>query len=225
MTALIGFYWYGLIIALGIGVATGWWIWGHEPAARPIELGPDDELIDWPQGGPTPPPADPVGMVDEPEDAPPVEAEPEPAVEPLTPAVATAANDVEDAPVDILGPAIAASRPEWEPAPEPEPEFAAAEPELPEPSPPEPEAEEPDDAPDDLMMIKGIGPELETLLRSLGIQRFADIAGWMPEDIERIDGQLGAFKGNILRDEWIGQARLLARGDMESFSQRYGHLS
>jgi predicted flap endonuclease-1-like 5' DNA nuclease len=47
----------------------------------------------------------------------------------------------------------------------------------------------------------------------------------MPEDIERIDGELGVFKGRILRDEWIAQARLLARGDMESFEQRYGHLS
>jgi len=78
--------------------------------------------------------------------------------------------------------------------------------------------------PDDLMMIKGIGPQIDALLRSMGISRFAQIAGWMPEDIERVDASLGEFRGRIIRDEWIAQARLLAAGDMATFNQRYGHL-
>jgi len=77
---------------------------------------------------------------------------------------------------------------------------------------------------DDLMMIKGIGPQIDALLRSLGFERFEQIAGWMPEDIERVDASLGEFKGRIIRDEWIAQARLLAAGDLAAFNQRYGHL-
>jgi len=77
---------------------------------------------------------------------------------------------------------------------------------------------------DDLTMIKGVGPQIEALLRSLGVNRFTQIANWMPEDIERVDANLGEFKGRIIRDEWIAQARLLAAGDMETFNQRYGRL-
>jgi predicted flap endonuclease-1-like 5' DNA nuclease len=73
-------------------------------------------------------------------------------------------------------------------------------------------------------MIKGIGPQLVRLLNGLGVHRFDDIASWMPEDIEMINSHLGQFRGAIIRDEWIQQARLLARGDMENFRQRYGHL-
>lgn len=90
---------------------------------------------------------------------------------------------------------------------------------------PAPHAEE-ETAPaaDDLTRIKGISGPIAALLHDLGITRFGEIARWMPEDIERIDGSLGLFKGHILRDEWIAQARLLAKGDLTTFNQRYGHL-
>lgn len=241
MTALLSFYWYGLLIAAGIGLFTGWWMWGHRAADAPIELGPDDELIDWPVGRPTPPPVDPrfATRAEGPDAAEPegpsvgapvqAAASVEDAMERSAPGLlqdVVAANDVEaveDQPMadetgDILGPAIAAAMSAAaQPSPmvdrRPEPEPAGDE-----------DGIEPAEAPDDLTMIKGIGPQLDDLLRSLGVRRFEDIAGWMPEDIERIDGQLGMFKGRIIRDEWIAQARLLARGDLEAFNQRYGHL-
>lgn len=84
------------------------------------------------------------------------------------------------------------------------------------------EADDPN--PDDLTAIKGIDPQIERMLRGLGVTRFTQIAGWLPEDIERIDGQLGEHKGRLIHDEWIAQARLLARGEHETFAQRYGHL-
>lgn len=78
------------------------------------------------------------------------------------------------------------------------------------------------DTPDDLTIINGIGPQLNTLLSSLGISRFDQIANWSPEDIERIDSHLGVFRGRIVRDDWPAQARLLAAGDMATFWERYG---
>ncbi len=78
------------------------------------------------------------------------------------------------------------------------------------------------DTPDDLTIINGIGPQLNTLLGSLGITRFNQIADWSAEDIERIDSHLGVFRGRIARDDWPAQARLLAAGDMATFWERYG---
>jgi len=77
-------------------------------------------------------------------------------------------------------------------------------------------------AADDLTAIKGIDVEIAGRLRDLGITRFSQIAGWLPADIERVDAALGPFKGRLIRDEWIAQARLLARGDIETYHQRFG---
>ena len=67
-------------------------------------------------------------------------------------------------------------------------------------------------APDDLKRIRGVGPALERTLNGLGVTQFAQIAGWTEADVERVDGQL-RFRGRIVRDDWIGQAkRLMASG-------------
>lgn len=125
MIALMSHYGAGLLVALLIGIATGWWTWG---ARRPLT--PAEEPIAWPAGAPG----------------------------------------------------------------------------------------------DDLMAIKGIDAEIAGLLRDLGVTRFAQIAAWLPEDIERIDSAMGPFKGRLIRDEWIAQARLLARGELALFEERYRHL-
>jgi predicted flap endonuclease-1-like 5' DNA nuclease len=77
---------------------------------------------------------------------------------------------------------------------------------------------------DDLKRIKGIGPKLETLLNSLGVTSFSQIAAWDGDEIDRIDAQLGTFEGRIRRDDWPAQARFLAAGDMAGFEQRFGKL-
>lgn len=73
---------------------------------------------------------------------------------------------------------------------------------------------------DDLKKIKGIGPKLEALLNELGVWHFDQIASWTARDIAEIDEKLGAFRGRVTRDEWVRQARLLARGDKTEFSER-----
>ncbi|MDZ4137340.1 MAG: hypothetical protein U1D66_00485, partial [Erythrobacter sp.] len=75
---------------------------------------------------------------------------------------------------------------------------------------------------DDLTRIKGVGPKLVTLLGELGITSYAQIAAWSDADVERIDAELGRFKGRITRDQWIEQAKLLAAGDEAAFSDKFG---
>ncbi|EJT07136.1 5' DNA nuclease [Rhizobium sp. CCGE 510] len=62
---------------------------------------------------------------------------------------------------------------------------------------------------DDLKLITGIGPKLEQVMRDRGIRSFAEIAAWSVEDIARLDAELGV-NGRIGRDDWTGQAKVLA---------------
>ena len=80
-----------------------------------------------------------------------------------------------------------------------------------------------DDA-DDLTRIKGLGPKIATLLRSLSVTRFDQIAAWSEADVARIDSQLGTFQGRIARDNWIEQARYLSAGDVSGFEARFGKV-
>lgn len=77
---------------------------------------------------------------------------------------------------------------------------------------------------DDLARIKGIGPKLVALLGQLGVTSYAQIAAWSDADLDRIDGQLGAFAGRPRRDNWVEQAKLLAAGDAAGFESRFGKL-
>jgi NADH-quinone oxidoreductase subunit E len=67
-----------------------------------------------------------------------------------------------------------------------------------------------EDGPDDLKLIKGVGPELETLLHRLGIYHFDQIAAWTPEETAWVDGNLEGFHGRVSREGWVEQARQLA---------------
>lgn len=77
---------------------------------------------------------------------------------------------------------------------------------------------------DDLLLLKGVGPKLAETLRELGFHRFEQIAGLSPTEVERLDGQLGAFRGRLTRDRIVEQAQFLARGDTDGFEQRFGKL-
>lgn len=77
---------------------------------------------------------------------------------------------------------------------------------------------------DDLLQVKGIGPKLNSLLNSLGISRFDQIAAWGAKEIGIVDGHLGAFKGRIGRDAWVEQAGLLATGAIAAFEAKFGKL-
>ena len=104
-------------------------------------------------------------------------------------------------------------------------EAAAATREIPD-LPPNPPAQAPTRAVagDDLSRIKGVGPKLVALLAGLGVTHYAQIAEWSEGDIDRIDGQLGAFAGRIRRDNWIEQCRYLSAGDSAGFEATFGKL-
>ena len=77
---------------------------------------------------------------------------------------------------------------------------------------------------DPLTRLKGLGPKAEAALNALGVTRYDQIAGWSEADIARVDGQMGNFKGRIVRDRWVEQARLLAAGDVAGFEATFGKL-
>jgi hypothetical protein len=72
--------------------------------------------------------------------------------------------------------------------------------------------------PDNLQRIKGIGKRNERLLNELGVFHFGQIAAWTPAEIEWIGDYL-AFPERIARDDWIGQAMLLAMGSETGFQK------
>ena len=77
---------------------------------------------------------------------------------------------------------------------------------------------------DDLCMMKGVGPKFADALHAAGFVNFQQLAGLTPVEIERLDAQLGAFRGRISRDRVVEQADYLARGDIDGFEQRFGKL-
>jgi len=65
---------------------------------------------------------------------------------------------------------------------------------------------------DDLKLLSGVGPVLETKLHEAGVTSFAQIAAWGPKNIEEFDEKL-SFKGRIEREGWVEQAKKLAKGE------------
>ena len=83
-----------------------------------------------------------------------------------------------------------------------------------------PEAAEVDEAArENLKEIKGIGPVNEGQLNELGIYTFAQIAAWTPANVDWVEDFL-SFPGRIAREDWIGQAKILAGGGETEFSRR-----
>ncbi|MXO90831.1 hypothetical protein [Pontixanthobacter aquaemixtae] len=77
---------------------------------------------------------------------------------------------------------------------------------------------------DDLSRIKGVGPKLKSLLNSLGVTSFGQIANWTDAEIDAIDAKLGRFEGRIRRDSWVEQAKLLAADDTSGYEGKFGKL-
>jgi NADH-quinone oxidoreductase subunit E len=74
--------------------------------------------------------------------------------------------------------------------------------------------------PDDLKMIKGIGPKLEKLINSMGFYHFDQIAAWTADEVAWVDQNLQGFKGRVSRDTWVEQATVLAAGGETEFASR-----
>lgn len=68
---------------------------------------------------------------------------------------------------------------------------------------------------DDLTVIGGVGPKIMTLLNSLGIYHFEQIAAWTNENAAWVDDHL-SFSGRIERERWVEQAQVLSGDDSTS---------
>ena len=77
---------------------------------------------------------------------------------------------------------------------------------------------------DDFQRMKGVGPKFADSLHARGFLRFEQLAGMSPEEVERLDSQLGAFRGRVQRDRIVEQAQYLARGDQDGFERNFGKL-
>ena len=78
------------------------------------------------------------------------------------------------------------------------------------------------DGGDDLKLIRGIGPKLESMLHDLGVWHFRQIASWGSGEVAWVDSHLEGFNGRVARDEWVDQARALAAGGAAPDADRAG---
>ena len=78
--------------------------------------------------------------------------------------------------------------------------------------------------PDDLRVLKGVGPKLAVMLGERGLTRFEQIASLSPSQVEALDAGLGAFRGRFMRDRIVEQAHYLARSDLDGYRERFGAL-
>lgn len=78
--------------------------------------------------------------------------------------------------------------------------------------------------PDNLELLKGVGPKLAQKLNQNGIIRFEQIARLSANEVAILDSKLGPFKGRLERDRIVEQASYLARGDRDGFEARFGKL-
>lgn len=78
--------------------------------------------------------------------------------------------------------------------------------------------------PDDLTVIKGLGPKAAAQLKLLGITHYAQLGALDTAQVAALDRQMGVFRGRLERDRWIEQARHLSRGDTAAFEKEFGKL-
>jgi predicted flap endonuclease-1-like 5' DNA nuclease len=82
----------------------------------------------------------------------------------------------------------------------------------------------PSGPPDNLQLMKGVGPKLAAQLNEFGITRFEQLAGLTDNEVALLDRRMGAFEGRIARDRLVEQACYLQRGDKDGFEAKFGKL-
>ena len=73
---------------------------------------------------------------------------------------------------------------------------------------------------DDLKLISGVGPKMEGMLNEMGFWHFDQVASWRKKEVQWVNDNLDGFKGRIERDDWVSQAKILAKGGETEFSKR-----
>lgn len=73
---------------------------------------------------------------------------------------------------------------------------------------------------DDLKLIKGVGPKMETMLNDMGFYHLDQMAAWSTDHVAWVDANLEGFNGRVSRNDWVGQAAALASGGETEFSKQ-----
>ena len=73
---------------------------------------------------------------------------------------------------------------------------------------------------DTLQRIGGINAEVEKLLNTQSVNRYAQVASWTAADAMRFDRLLGQ-EGRVKRENWIEQAQILSRGGDTAYSRQF----
>src|SRR3954469_6611172 len=82
----------------------------------------------------------------------------------------------------------------------------------------------PSGPPDNLQLLKGVGPKLVAQLNTAGITRYDQLARLGDNEVAMLDDRMGAFRGRIARDRLVEQACYLERNDREGFEAKFGKL-
>jgi predicted flap endonuclease-1-like 5' DNA nuclease len=82
----------------------------------------------------------------------------------------------------------------------------------------------PSGPPDNLQLLKGVGPKLAAQLNELGVTRYDQLARLGDNEVAHLDERMGAFRGRIARDRLVEQACYLERGDTDGFEAKFGKL-
>lgn len=204
----------GLVIGIVIGAiaAVVLWLGWREPAdgpEGPRDLGPTSPKAAPPQSTPAQPTtkAETAAPEATATAAAPATPEPAPAAAPAT------APEPAKAPVKAPAKASKPAAPKAKkPATEPKPVAADGTPEL--------LSAPRGGAGDDLKQIKGVGPKMEAMLNKMGVWHFDQVASWRKKEVEWVDENLEGFKGRVSRDEWVKQAKVLAKGGATDFSKK-----
>ena len=73
---------------------------------------------------------------------------------------------------------------------------------------------------DNLQRIGGINAEVEKLLNTQSVNRYAQVASWTAADAMRFDRLFGQ-EGRVKRENWIEQAQILSRGGDTAYSRQF----
>jgi predicted flap endonuclease-1-like 5' DNA nuclease len=182
------------VIALAIGFVIGWWMFRRARTGADVKLDVDSQARPY-LDPPAPDPSPPAMLRGDPE--------PLPRGRPIRDGIDTherrgVADQGAAAAADVAGQMLG----------------VRAHAELPGAS----------DSPDNLQMLKGVGPKLAQKLADQGIIRFEQLAGMTQTEIAMLEDKLGPFKGRLTRDRVVEQASYLARGDTDGFEARFGRL-
>lgn len=88
----------------------------------------------------------------------------------------------------------------------------------------QPDIPAPAGPPDNLRLLKGVGPKMVAQLNENGVTRFDQLAALSENEVAMLDERMGSFRGRLARDRIPEQAAYLARGDTDGFEAKFGKL-